>query len=374
MLCGGVLLFFPLEAIRKGQKLFPFGLALFCATAGRSGQPVPQASDKCGPEPAEGATSTDEVAHRRAGWRRLAAPAAHTRWVFYWPPLPSDSKSRAGGATPCAGRNPSLRSVASALAPQTQATIRKNTCDLRSLGPAAPPSAGSDTRRCSCLHAGRLTQSVGSFVSNLYLIRPRYSLRPVGSRARRRPLAEGCRWALQPISLLGTTSAGVKRWVKTANKRKPFLPARRENPVQKQSMLLNDFPPYPRRAVPLGTRNGQPIPLQAYTSTSLYPQEKTALRPGRPRVPAVGYGQPLPPRQTANQAETQQKKLRPTSSRQTELVKTAEQQPSYNSSNPSGSTALNFRRRTLSTSTISSTAGTIISRPPKSTPNSGFPG
>lgn len=30
-------MFFPLEAIRKGQKLFPFGLALFCATAGRSG-------------------------------------------------------------------------------------------------------------------------------------------------------------------------------------------------------------------------------------------------------------------------------------------------------------------------------------------------
>ncbi|MCH5306347.1 MAG: hypothetical protein J1E79_07690, partial [Rikenella sp.] len=65
--------------------------------------------------------------------------------------------------------------------------------------------------------------------------------------------------------------------------------ARRENPVQKQFMLLNDFPHYPRRAVPLGTRNGQPIPLQAYTR-----QEETALGPGRPRVPAEGYGLPLP--------------------------------------------------------------------------------
>ena len=42
-----------------------------------------------------------------------------------------------------------------------------------------PPPAGSDTRRCSCLRAGRLTR---------------------------------CRWALQPISLLGTISAGIGHW------------------------------------------------------------------------------------------------------------------------------------------------------------------
>ena len=41
---------------------------------------------------------------------------------------------------------------------------------------------------------------------------PKKHLRPAGSRARRRPLAEGCRWALQPISLFGTTSASVWRW------------------------------------------------------------------------------------------------------------------------------------------------------------------
>ena len=41
---------------------------------------------------------------------------------------------------------------------------------------------------------------------------PKKHLRPSGSRARRRPHAEGCRWALQPISLLGTNSAGVKRY------------------------------------------------------------------------------------------------------------------------------------------------------------------
>ena len=61
-----------------------------------------------------------------------------------------------------------------------------------------PPPAGSDTRQCSCLRAGRLTR---------------------------------CRWALQPISLLGTTSAGVGRWVKTANKRRNASDSKSRRPV-----------------------------------------------------------------------------------------------------------------------------------------------
>ena len=161
---------------------------------------------------------------------------------------------------------------------------------------------------------------------------PKKHLRPPVARASR------CRWALQPISLLGTNPAGRlthTRWISywpplpsdsaESSARSPpaaegthsvscwqplpkqvatrkestsvdrphrenrSCPARRENPVQKQFMLLNDFLPHPRRAVPLGTRNGQPLPLQVSTQ-----QEKTALGPGRPRVPAVGKGQPIP--------------------------------------------------------------------------------
>ena len=171
-----------------------------------------------------------------------------------------------------------------------------------------PPSAGSDTRRCSCLRAGRLTQSHWIFYWQ-YL--PLYSasccsLRPAGSRARRRPLAEGATRPVRDRLRRHRTlveAANKRRNASDSKSRRPAtlplrraeishrsigrsagcdpkksqrpsparieknrsFPARRENPVQKQSMLLNDFPPYPRRAVPLGTRNGQPLPLQVST-------------------------------------------------------------------------------------------------------------
>ena len=109
-------------------------------------------------------------------------------------------------------------------------------------------------------------------------------------------------------------------------------PARRENPVQKQFMLLNDFPLSPWRAVPLGTRNGlpilfgsksraggatpcagrnsslrsvasalaphtlrvsywQPLPLQASTPTSLYPYKSL---PDKRKLPSGRAGPACP--------------------------------------------------------------------------------
>ena len=156
---------------------------------------------------------------------------------------------------------------------------------------------------CVCAGAAPFGCFVGSLYPNSVL---HYSLRPSGSRARRRPLAEGAtrptrdrlrrRQALveaankrrnasdsksrRPATLplrraeISHRSIGRSAGCDPKKSQRPSparieknrsFPARRENPVQKQSMLLNDFPPYPRRAVPLGTRNGQPLPLQVST-------------------------------------------------------------------------------------------------------------
>ena len=305
----------------------------------------------CGSSPAMGATSSDEVAHRRAGWRRLAAPAAHIlrvsywpplplsasrcslrptggrsgqppppagsdtrrcsclragrltliRWIFYWQSLPlfglapippsgfaagrrgrrslriavfavfdcrtSGSKSRAGGATPCAGRNPSLRSVASALAPHT------------------------------------LRVSYWQPLPHRLRAEKKY-LRPYGSRARRRPLAEG---ATRPARGF---SAGVKRWVKAANKRRCASPLQREGcdpKTSSEAVARGNFISLCSRkvernsslcgratAVPLGTRNGQPLPRQAYTlQVSILKRKPPSGRAG-PACPRRAMGSLYP--------------------------------------------------------------------------------
>ena len=81
--------------------------------------------------------------------------------------------ARVGRAAPppCAGRNPSLRSIASTLAPHplgvllAASTFIQSCCSLRPPVARAsrPPPAGSDTRRCSCLCAGRLTRTLWVF-------------------------------------------------------------------------------------------------------------------------------------------------------------------------------------------------------------------
>ena len=70
------------------------------------------------------------------GGRRLVKSQFSTLLIATHP----TRKSRAGGATPCAGRNPSLRSVASALAPQTQVTSRKTPATSGRSG--QPPPTG----------------------------------------------------------------------------------------------------------------------------------------------------------------------------------------------------------------------------------------
>ena len=158
---------------------------------------------KYGPSPAVEATSSAEVASRRAGWRRLAAPAAHPSGVLSAastliqscitlcdPPgrapdaapsrrapfallmasPPASSAGRGGkqktqrvrlarvgraAASPAEGRTASL---VGSLYPKTRKLRSKNTCDRRSLGPATllfglapiPPSgfaAGRGGRR-----------------------------------------------------------------------------------------------------------------------------------------------------------------------------------------------------------------------------------
>ena len=210
-----------------------------------------------------GWVSLDGALFFATGGSRESPPrqAAHTRWVSYWQPLPLYSASRPPprAASPLviatrrvARPTPLPRGGTHSVScwqplPQTDYDPKKY---LRPPVARAsrPPSAGSDTRRCSCLRAGRLTR---------------------------------CRWALQPGSLY------PKREIRS-------YPARRENLVQKQFMLLNDFPPHPRRAVPSGTRTGEPLPLQAYTLQVSTLPEETALGPGRPRVPAEGKRQPIP--------------------------------------------------------------------------------
>ena len=108
-------------------------------------------------------------------------------------------------------------------------------CDRRSLGPAAPPPAGSDTRRCSCLRAGRLTHTRWIFY---------WQSLPSDSKSRR-PAALPLRRAEISHRSIGP-SAGCdlqKNVIRRPHRENRSFPARRENPVQKQFMLLNDFPP-----------------------------------------------------------------------------------------------------------------------------------
>ena len=153
-----------------------------------------------------------------AGGFGLPTSAEWTHSVSYWQSIPlSASRPSPRAALPLGAeagdpkdrnsRRIWLRPYGSGVLLAIFALIRP-CCSLRPPVARAsrPPPAGSDTRRCSCLRAGRLT-----------LLRWMFCWQPLPSdssesRARRRPHAEGCRWALQPISLLGTTSAGVKRW------------------------------------------------------------------------------------------------------------------------------------------------------------------
>ena len=104
----------------------------------------------------------------------LIGTFAGTRWVFYWQPIPYSLAllfaTRRVARPPPPAPHPSgvLLAVSTFIRPR---------CSLRPPVARAsrPPPAGSDTRRCSCLRAGQLTR---------------------------------CRWALQPISLLGTNPAG----------------------------------------------------------------------------------------------------------------------------------------------------------------------
>ena len=165
-----------------------------------------------------------------------------------------------------------------------------------------------------------------------------YSLRPAGSRARRRPHAEGCRWALQPISLLGITSAGVKRYrggqqktqrvrleesvgpqpshcggpkfriaqsdppraaiphnypsVDRAHREKPFFPRAPGKSCSKTIHAFERFPPHPRRAHPSG------VLLAASTLTSLYPYKPIPYKslPDKRKLPSGRAGPACPRR------------------------------------------------------------------------------
>ena len=113
--------------------------------------------------------------------------------------------------------------------------------------------------------------------------------------------ASRCRWALQPISLLGTNPAGrltrtrwVSYWQPLPDKpipyqREPFLPRAPGKSCSKAWIAFERFSPLIR-----GARCRSALEPGSLYPTSLYPQEKTALGPGRPRVPAAGNGQPLP--------------------------------------------------------------------------------
>ena len=106
---------------------------------------------------------------------------------------PPTRQSRAGGATPCAGRNLSFRSVASALAPHTLRVFYWPPLPLLPRCSLRPPIARASYHPIrprvhppSGFAAGRGgRRSLGSQFSP-YLI-----VRPSGSRAPRRPHAEG---------------------------------------------------------------------------------------------------------------------------------------------------------------------------------------
>ena len=161
-------------------------------------------------------------------------------------------------ASPAEGRTASL---VGSLYPKTRKLRSKNTCDLRSLGPATtlfglapiPPSGFAAGRR------GRRSLRIAVLS---YLIATHPTRRVIGPQPSRcggpkfRIAQSAAPRAANRKQTVKPSPAGISsRFAQAKTSEIPLYASGRR--VGNKSFL----PLYPRRAVPFGTRNGQPIPL-----------------------------------------------------------------------------------------------------------------
>ena len=200
----------------------------------------------------------------------------------------------------------------------------KNAGRRQRWGPRTP------TKRLTSARGGGAP--VGCFIGSLYpSIWPRYSLRPYGSRARRRPPPAGSHPLDVLLASLYLDSGRSQRRLLAGLRGAGLRPAHFCG-VDAQRLLLTASTPNARAAnrkqalkpSPAGISSrfahakSSEIPLyaggrrcrSALEPGSLYPQEETALGPGRPRVPAAGKRQPLTPKPTKSPTD-QRVPLRP---------------------------------------------------------------